>query len=390
MEFPFNNIVGADEERKKELKENWHQEIEELSKKNESGFAEFKQQLTAEQREDIGRIEGYVNEIAHRYGAEEKLAPEVILFKPGGVNKATKGRFDDGACSQYRRRIIIDSHPSRVFFATTLAHEMFHLAGYTSLRFSKEKNDMDLYRTGMALESKDGTTSYFKDVEEALIAQAVSMLYDEYLRKDPRFADEIAKTDFIKGWFRKLFETDGGISEKQKEFLDNTHSFPDVNSLIENLNGDESEDYKLGFLSGYVEEMLKKGDVVFRERFQERKKFDFLVDSILENSAGEYADRQKITELFMRAHFSGRLLPLARVIEKSLGKGSFRKVAEDFAEYWDFEKENEAATFKSFNEQDMGELLAKRKAEAEELEKRQKEKMEMLEKAEKDGKLFVK
>ena len=43
--------------------------------------------------------------------------------------------------------------------------------------------------------------------------------------------------------------------------------------------------------------------------------------------------------------------------------------------------------YKDFNSEPVEELLAKRKAEAEELARRQKEKIEMLEKAEKDGKL---
>ena len=401
MEFPFNKVVGGDVGRKEEMKEYWRRDVKRLSEKNGEILKDLELELSEEEREDIEMIGGYVNVIASRYGAEEKPATEVVLLEEGGVSKMTGGKFRSGACSQYQRSIIMDESPSRLAFATTLAHEMFHLAGYTTLRFSKNENDVYLSRTGITMESKDGDVEYFKEIEEALVSRAEHMLFDEYLCKDPRYADEIAKTDFVKKWLRKSFEAYGTFSREQEEFLDSVYSFPDIDELIEKLEGNESEQFKFGYLHGYVDEMLEEESVIFHERRGERKKFDSLVDSIMENSAGKYTDRQEILDLFMRAHFSGKLLPLARVVEQSMGKGSFREVAENFASYYDNaqedmdgqSRENEEGNLDSvhsveeFNRQDMEELLAKRKAEAEELARRQKEKIEMLEKAEKDGKL---
>lgn len=329
FKLPFNNVVGGNQENRDGVKENWKKESDEFLKRTEFRYAGFEKILTREKILEIEKIEQTVDGVAQFYGATKKILPKIVILEPGSVFKITQGEFRSGVCSPYMRRIMVDYRESKLDFATTLAHEMFHMSEYTSLIFSQETKDTELHRAGVSIFGKDGKTVYFADIEEALIAEAVQTFFNEYLRKNTQFTEEIKKTDFVKNWLGKFYDYAGVPKEKQNEFLDSIYSFPDVDDLIERLNGNDNEEFKFGFLDGYIKAMLENDDVVIRERMDERKKLDSLVDMILNSPENEYKSRKEIINVFMRANFSGKLLPLARMIEKSLGKGSFRSVGMD-------------------------------------------------------------
>jgi hypothetical protein len=55
---------------------------------------------------------------------------------------------------------------------------------------------------------------------------------------------------------------------------------------------------------------------------KQRDTLNFVVDSILQDNPS--LDREKVMEKFFRAYFSGHILEIARLVENSFGKGSFR------------------------------------------------------------------
>lgn len=63
---------------------------------------------------------------------------------------------------------------------------------------------------------------------------------------------------------------------------------------------------------------------------KERLQFDELIDKIYEKNREDedFKDREEVFNLFARATMSGRLLTLVRLIEKTFGKGAFRKLGE--------------------------------------------------------------
>ncbi len=56
----------------------------------------------------------------------------------------------------------------------------------------------------------------------------------------------------------------------------------------------------------------------------ERKFLKFLVKGIYEKNRGEFKSKERVFKLFAEATLGGRLLPLARAVEKTFGKGYFR------------------------------------------------------------------
>jgi len=64
---------------------------------------------------------------------------------------------------------------------------------------------------------------------------------------------------------------------------------------------------------------------------KERKRLRSLIDKIYNKNKDDFVDQEAVFKVFTKAYFTGRILPLARLIEKTLGKGAFNKLAKDTA-----------------------------------------------------------
>jgi len=61
---------------------------------------------------------------------------------------------------------------------------------------------------------------------------------------------------------------------------------------------------------------------------KECKKLWSLIREIYEQNKGDFSSQEEVFTLFAKAAFSGRILDVARLVEKTFGKGSFRKLGE--------------------------------------------------------------
>jgi hypothetical protein len=68
------------------------------------------------------------------------------------------------------------------------------------------------------------------------------------------------------------------------------------------------------------------------ERTDEREKLDKVINEIVEDSKDKNLTKDQIFDEFAKAHFTGNYILLARIVEESLGKGSFRRIAEELGE----------------------------------------------------------
>ncbi len=62
---------------------------------------------------------------------------------------------------------------------------------------------------------------------------------------------------------------------------------------------------------------------------KERGKLNRIVKDIFKNNTSDFKSVEEIFDIFAKAAMSGKLLPVARLIEKTYGKGSFRKLGEE-------------------------------------------------------------
>ncbi|MDD5396630.1 MAG: hypothetical protein PHW24_01065 [Candidatus Moranbacteria bacterium] len=197
------------------------------------------------------------------------------------------------------------------------------------------------------------------------------------MRNDKRFTTEFTQIDLIKKWIARAAIENGHSEKDVKEYLNEFLSFSNTKDLLAMIESDYDDEYKIGYVSEYVKGMIEDKEAFFRERKEERIRLDLFIDKILESSEGLFKNKHEVLEVFLRAQLSGRLLPLARMIEKSFGNGSFRDVAKEFAQFKDPQQEAEYW------------LMKKRQKEKNDLEQRQRERIGKLEEMEKEGKLYV-
>ncbi|MCX6719432.1 MAG: hypothetical protein NTZ38_03605 [Candidatus Taylorbacteria bacterium] len=77
-----------------------------------------------------------------------------------------------------------------------------------------------------------------------------------------------------------------------------------------------------------MDDILKTGKLPEDSRQEEQESLNKLIDDIIDNNPDTGMSRDEIVEMFIDAKINGNLLGIGRLIEKSLGKGSFRATGE--------------------------------------------------------------
>jgi hypothetical protein len=62
---------------------------------------------------------------------------------------------------------------------------------------------------------------------------------------------------------------------------------------------------------------------------KEVEQFNDIINKIQQKFPEQFSTQEQVFDVFASAYFSGRLLPVARLIEKTFGSGSFRKIGEE-------------------------------------------------------------
>lgn len=237
---------------------------------------------TEKDKEIIELTSQKVDEYMRQHGREnipEIPLNNIHLLKEGGTEEHTKGNLSRGGTNSSLNSVIIDHDASDLRLAQTLFHELYHQKSYKALQVTKEDEPkFASYHTGFKLASRDGEEVYFKDLEEALTSLAEQNFFTEVLINDERFRAEIE-----------------GMSEEEKADL-----------------------------------FTRNG---------EREKLNTLVDKLFEANQDQFDSRDEILKMFFEAQATGRLLKVARLIEKTFGKGSFREIGEgkEIAEIADYD-----------------------------------------------------
>ena len=103
----------------------------------------------------------------------------------------------------------------------------------------------------------------------------------------------------------------------------------EAKELVEVLEGPEDNDYKLGFTMGRMKLLYEKGLMIHADRIPEIENMDIVLEEIVAKSNGGFKTKEEVFDLFARANYSGNILPVGRVVERTPGKGSFRRIAEN-------------------------------------------------------------
>jgi len=70
------------------------------------------------------------------------------------------------------------------------------------------------------------------------------------------------------------------------------------------------------------------GKMRFFDYEEQRSIFNTLVDTLYERNKNDFKSRDEVFDMFVKAHFTGNIYELGKMIDRSFGKGTFRKIGE--------------------------------------------------------------
>lgn len=204
----------------------------------------------------------YLNEYLIEYGIKNLYNVNynsIHVVPCGGVEEFKKGKFKKGVASSILGSCVVDRSENDVTFSVILFHEMFHLKNFTSIEKKKDDGLCDGYDI-----RRSGFSILSKNGE--LLKQVDETINNYFCKK---FFEEKIK-------YSEIFKAD------------------DINNFKLDTN---------------IEEFIEK--------------FESICRSLYENNKNNFASVEDVKKLFIDATLNGNILPVARIIDKTYGEGSF-------------------------------------------------------------------
>jgi hypothetical protein len=335
---PFDRIIGGTDMDKAGASI----ELQELFDLKNEMLEKYEVEKTPEEIILIEKTITIVDRMVTQYGGTVGKLPEdhIYVLRPGAIALVDGGKFHNGYHSPLGAKIGVDRTDSPFIFSAVLAHELFHLKSYKAARIygRGDVGHVGLYRSGLAMvDTKDpgempgDEKYYFAMLEEAIVAECTIKFTDE-LSQDPIFIEDARAINMFKDWFVGYYTRNGGPEEMMKEFQIELRYIANPQEMAQKVL-DHSPDEKVR--QAYAVVLLdklhldKKLNMV--ERYKERKMLYKLLDLLVQNSDGRFQNTDEVFTELAKANFSGHYLGVARMIENILGKGAFRKLAEEFS-----------------------------------------------------------
>lgn len=147
------------------------------------------------------------------------------------------------------------------------------------------------------------------------IVQTASTIAHEVIHFNS-FISEDVKGD------RKLVNRRYGLSVPIKKNIENLY-FGEINEAV-------TEELARRFARKYFSQIpvltREVNNVTIENYVSARNKLNGFMDSLYEDNKDKFSSREEVFNLFAVAVVKGDLLPLARLVEKTYGKGSFRRL----------------------------------------------------------------
>ena len=250
---------------------------------------------TAEQIELITAAISVVNQIREDFGYEKVVIPiDHIHVMPADTD--TMPEYINGGHHDVSGHILVRENQTQTQFLRILIHELIHKVSYQALQVINE--DLYAYRTGAEVTSRKSLRRrHLVGLNEAL----TESLTQEYISKlhvfeHPLLVEESMKTKRILG---------NGTLEGLPQYV----SSSDVYQLAQ----DEVSGETVAFFYSYPNYRHVVGHLITR---------------IYEQHSHEFASREDVQKVFYDALFSGNLLEIGKLIDKTFGKGTFRRLSE--------------------------------------------------------------
>ncbi len=252
------------------------------------------------------------NEMRRKYGLEDFDIPEknihVILQEKWPDNK--KGAF----YTPLVQAIAIPEQPARIMFMDKVLHEMIHFKSYNAMQLTTaESPTLREHRMGLVVYTRDGENMYFTNLNEA-VTEELTRRFAGKLFKDPLFARENSRTKEIARRYPNAVASSGEPLFDRDTFYAEVASERTWSEAIGRLFGGQE---------GVKE--IRTGNFSYIE---ERSMLDNLLTKVLEGNSGQFNDKEEVFEVFARGMITGNIVPVGKLIDKTFGRGTFRRIGE--------------------------------------------------------------
>ncbi len=284
-------VPPTSEKYKRDLEENYKNYINQKLKEIEEGF---KQGFLSEE---------LYREVKKKYEEKKEKKYEEIWVEK---NKDLLAGYTD----PYNQWIILLAEIARVQkreggfylipFMNLVLHEILHFKSYAAFSVDQELKPWS-YRRGVRVfppATSPKIEAYFLGLDEAITAEIGKRLFNQLI-ENKIFTEEIR-------WLR---------SEKAKLLIKDL-------SIIFNFPEDEifwiNENYEFNF------DLENSNNIRIFEFYHQRKVLNYLCEEIQKEFSDQYPNKEAVFNEFFKAYFNGKLLTIARLVEKTFGEGSFR------------------------------------------------------------------
>lgn len=247
-----------------------------------------------------------INKLMEEAGIVSYNIPkENFHILPPESYKKIMGKYGSGAAVADMQAIILNAERIRtnlIDFGMTVFHELMHLKGHFSLEVKKEddeKINKKIFRQGVEVFSAIKSDKQFKKhkhfygLHEAIVA-----------KQEKNFLQKFINQTFLK---------------KEKEQFLSDEFQKNKKEIIKEKNIAEEDIYY-----AWISKDNKQKEWGVIGYHQQREVLDYIMEEIKKDNSDQFQNNDEVFKEFLKAHFTGQLLPIARLVEKTFGNNSFR------------------------------------------------------------------
>lgn len=278
---------------------------------------------TPEQVQIISLANEFTNEIRIKYGLDYFDIPEKnihIIKNKDWEDWKENDQSRKGLLAVYvpeKQTIGIGEDPNNIIFLSKVFHELLHFKSYGALqRTMGENSKFTNYRTGFTVKERNGEKIYFESLNEA-ITEELTKRFTNKLYFNPLFSKELNQTR------KAISKYPNAVNNQGELLLRNSDIF--YAEIEEKTLGEVINDFFKKVLSKETMSKIKTEKFSYA---RERRNLNVLIDKLFERNRERFKNREEVFELFVEGMVTGNILPVGKLIEKTFGNGTFRKIGE--------------------------------------------------------------
>lgn len=290
-------VVGKDisEQDREEILDSMAERYEDQS----FGIKHYERPATEEEVHFMRWANEASNRMLLQYGIEPFDVPPRNIHVMRSDTDWGRGARAKGSFDPMFQGTAVRETPRPAEFVNILLHELIHLKSYGALMIKEPDQTVVPYRVGLTVTKRNELANYFSPLNEAV-------------------TEELAKRIFLNADEPKLRH----IVQDTREFV---AAHPDA------VKDDGSPLFNEDTYDVEIVERSRNGLRLETNCFayaKERHALWQLVDKLYSHNTDVFPDREAVFVVFARASLTGNLLPLGRLIERTFGPSTFRKIAE--------------------------------------------------------------